>query len=241
MKKLKKINDHALIRCVLILFVLNVIVMATSRLYAQVTIGSDLEPAKAALLEIKTKDGGDQGDVSSTGGGILFPRVEIEDLSRLNVFSGIADSEINSEEQQKRHKGLTVYNVGSNKQDGSINVEAGIYTWDGGKWQKAGIQKEVGFFYMPSIEIDLSTPPPAQGIDLYEKYEQQFTHPKAASTTDPIPVFGRSDLHYYITDYDEDIFDTVNVSADGKMTYTLQASLPAEVCCSFINIVFVVK
>lgn len=202
---------------------------------AQVTIGGNLTPEKAALLDLKTKDGGNQGDISSDQGGILFPRVKIEVLTELGVFANIANTELSSDEQKKRHKGLSVYNIGSN------SVEAGVYIWDGSRWQKAGIRKEINFFYMPSIKIDLNMTPPPTGIDLYDKYEKQFSNPKASSTVEPIPVLGRDDFHYYVTDYDEDIFDDVQVGPTGIMNYTLQSNLPTNVCCSYINIVFVVK
>lgn len=216
-------------------FLVNFLLFTNTNLYAQVTIGTDLYPEKAALLDLKTTDGGNEGGISSGSGGILFPRVKIETLDQLNVFSGISDTQINSDIQKKRHKGLTVYNIGSDA------VETGIYTWNGSKWQKAGTRKEINFFYMPSIEIDLNATPPAEGIDLYEKYEQQFSHPKAGSTTDPIPTLEREDLHYYVTDYDDNIFTDVDINSDGEMTYSLQNDLPDDVCCSHINIVFVVK
>lgn len=198
---------------------------------AQVTIGSDVVPEKAALLDLKTRTGG-AGDTSSDGGGLLMPRVSISDLSVLGIFSDI--SGLNDDEEKIKHKGLTVYNIGT------VNVEAGIYVWDGAKWQKAGLKKEINFFYMPSIQIDLSQNP--QPINLHTRYVNQFRQPKASSTGTGIPYYvNASDLDYYITDYDETIFASVTVDATGEMVYTLQNPLPADVCCSFINIVFVVK
>ncbi|NDW18038.1 hypothetical protein D0T53_03790 [Dysgonomonas sp. 216] len=198
---------------------------------AQVTIGSETVPEKAALLDIKTRSGG-AGLTSSDGGGLLMPRVSISDLSVLGIFSDITGLDNNDE--KLKHRGLTVYNIGT------TNVEAGIYVWDGAKWQKAGQKREIKFFYMPSIQIDLSQNP--QPIDLHARYVDQFQHPKASSTGSVIPYYvNASDLDYYITDYDEDIFASVTVDATGEMVYTLQNPLPADVCCSFINIVFVVK
>lgn len=219
------------------LFVIGIFLFANIELSAQVTIGSDIEPEKAALLDIKTIDGGSNGDISSSTGGILFPRVEIESLTKLNVFSGIPDSQLSSEEQKERHKGLSVFNIGT------ANVEAGIYTWNGTKWEKSGTKKEINFFYMPSIPIDLSvkTPPP---IELYEEYRKQFLTPKAASTGAPanVPYYlSANDLYYYVTGYDEDIFESVSITNTGRMTYTLKDDLPASVCCSYINILFVIK
>ena len=202
--------------------------------FAQVTIGSEELPEKAALLDIKTKVD-NTGSVSSDNGGLLLPRVEISDATTLDVFSDITG--IDTDEQKLRHKGLTVYNIGT------TNMEEGVYVWNGTKWQKAGVKKEINFFYMPSIQIDLSqaTPDP---INLYEKYRDQFLAPKAASPGAPVPIpyySAPQDLYYYVTDYDADIIASVNISATGVMTYTLQDPLPGDVCCSYINIIFVVK
>jgi len=206
-----------------ILFSLNV--------FSQITVGSDVTPEKAALLDIKTRTG-TAGDTSSDGGGLLMPRVTISDASDLGIFSEITG--LNDATEKLKHRGLTVYNIGT------TSVEAGIYVWDGDKWQKAGVKKEIKFFYMPSIQIDLS-----QGdgsINLFNRYAAQFQNPKASSTGMPIPHYlNASDLDYYVTDYDTEVFDNVTVDATGKMEYELSDQLPADVCCSFINIVFVVK
>jgi len=200
-------------------------------LKAQVTVGSGAIPEKAALLDIKTITGSN-GQISSDAGGLLLPRVTISDVSVLGVFANV--SGIDTPQEKLMHKGLTVYNIGS------INVEPGIYVWDSVKWQKAGVKKEVNFFYMPSIQIDLSQT--SQTINLYTRYKAQFENPKASSTGTLIPFYPNStDLDYYITDYDLEVFDTVTVDTNGNMNYTLKSPLPADVCCSHINIVFVVR
>lgn len=199
--------------------------------FAQVTIGSGIVPEKAALLDLKTKNGG-SGQNSSDGGGLLMPRVSISDLLTLGIFTEIAG--LDTEEEKLKHKGLSVYNIGT------TSVEAGIYVWDGVKWEKAGLRKEVNFFYMPSIQIDLSQNP--LPINLHTRYVQQFSNPKASSTNKPIPYYLEAeDLDYYITDYDEDIFQSVTVDETGEMIYILKDPLPSDVCCSYINIVFVTK
>lgn len=213
------------------LSLITLLVFVVTAASAQVTIGSNVTPEKAALLDMKTRSGG-AGDTSSDGGGLLMPRVSITDLSILGIFSDITG--LDDAAEKLKHRGLTVYNIGT------TDVEAGIYVWDGTKWQKAGLKKEIRFFYMPSIKIDLSQTP--QPINLHDRYVQQFQQPKASSTGTGIPYYlNASDLDYYITDYDEDIFASVTVDATGKMEYTLENPLPADVCCSFINIVFVVK
>ncbi|MCC8146235.1 MAG: hypothetical protein LIO93_07325, partial [Bacteroidales bacterium] len=202
-------------------------------LFSQVTIGTDINPEKAALLDLKTKNGS-LGEPSSDNGGLLLPRVEITNLTDLGIFTNVTG--LDTQEEKLKHKGLTVYNIGN------ADIEEGIYAWDGSKWQKAGLKKEINFFYMPSIKIPINTPP--QPIELFTEYQTQFLTPKVASEGAPatIPYFlNAEDLYYYVTDYDENVFESITISNTGRMTYTLKDPLPSDACCSFINIVFVIK
>jgi len=208
--------------------------------FAQVTIGSEIAPEKVALLDIKTKNGG-AGLISSEGGGILFPRVDIVDslkLTKLNVFND-AITGIDTETEGLKHRGLTVYNIGSGQ------VRPGIYTWDGQRWRNSAYRKELNFFYMPSIEIPLTN---IQPIDLHAEYVKQFSKPFAKSVNAPasLAYYQPKELYYYVIgvgsdNTNPDIFDTITISEEGKMTYTVKSNLPDDVCCSYINIVFVVK
>lgn len=227
---------------ILFLFLLTFTFFTTAT-FAQVTIGSGATPEKAALLDVKTLKFEDQSKlVSSDKGGILLPRVEIYDVTVLGVFNGMVG--LDAIDQKSRHTGLVVYNVGTttNSPEGTkVLVEEGIYVWDGEMWRKAGINKPQNFFYMPSIEIDLSTP---NSIDLYARYEKQFSapalssHPAIAPT---IPYYAREELYYYVTEYGEDLFDSITLSQQGVLDYIPKSSLPDDICCSYINIVFVVR
>jgi len=208
--------------------------------FAQVTIGSDKVPEKAALLDIKTKDGG-AGEISTEGGGILFPRVLIPDstkLTTLNLF-GLSDAEVENSTQHLRHRGLTVYNIGNTK------VRPGIYTWDGQRWRNSAYRKELNFFYMPSIEIPLTN---IQPINLHQAYIDQFGNPKSKSQSAPntIPRYENQELYYYVTGVSKDtnnsdIIYNIQISDTGIMTYQASTDLPADLCCGYVNIVFVVK
>jgi len=207
-------------------------------LRAQVTIGSDLPPEKAAILDVKTMIGG-EGGVSSQAGGILLPRIEIDTVTNLSVFPGL--SGIDNDEQKKKHKGLVVYNINT---DHEQNVEEGIYVWSGVRWEKSTFRERINFFYMPSIMIPTNTAGTQTPIDLYAKYKEQFGTPLVKSTGAPaaIPFYlNRSELYYYITDFDKTVFDEANISinADGILNYkVLNESVDGS---SYINIVFVVK
>lgn len=96
---------------------------------AQVTIGTDKEPSKAALLDIKDQNSASAGGVTSTTGGLLLPRVNLVNVGDLEPFitgGGTADEKAN-------HKGLVVYNLTNN-----ASFKPGLYTWDGTGWILAG-------------------------------------------------------------------------------------------------------
>lgn len=218
-------------------------ILTLIRLQAQVTIGTDNPPEKAALLDVKTKSGGANGDTTSEGGGILLPRIKITNIESLNQFSGITG--LDTDEQKERHKGLMVYNIEENL---AQNIEKGIYVWNGKFWEKAAFRNRVNFFYMPSIPI-IATTLGTKTVNLYDQYFSQFRNPKVVSSNAPasIPVFvSRRDLYYYITDYDTSVFEAddgsgtiFSINEDGLLTYTVKA-LPTD-GTSYINIVFVVK
>jgi len=204
----------------------------------QVTVGSNLPPEKAAILDIKSENGG-AGEASSTHGGLLLPRVEIDTITNISIFPGI--SGMNNVEQKKRHTGLMVYNI---KRDLDHNIEEGIYVWNGEKWEKSTYRSRVNFFYMPSIVVPTNVTGQEFEIDLYDEYQKQFKTPKIhnPSAPDTIPFFLKpKELYYYITDYDPTVFKTssMSITDDGKFKYEVENA--ATTGSSFINIVFVIK
>ena len=122
------------------------------------------------------------------------------------------------------------------------------------------------FFYMPAVIFDTSVSGTATR-DLYQEYVNQFTGGSATSNmpvsypishgpagTTPIQygggivgsagapadiaVFESNELYYYVTYYDEEVFENLSISADGKLTYTVKGgAIPS----SYMNIVFVIK
>ncbi|MFS4467585.1 hypothetical protein, partial [Maribacter sp. 2210JD10-5] len=112
--------------------------------------------------------------------------------------------------------------------------------------------KAARIFYPPSIAIDVSaysgTNITGETKDLYQEYINQyaptappFTATFVASTNAPtaIPTYEKEELYYYVTFYDDTVFDNVSIDADGVMTYDIIGS-PADYN-SLINVVFVVK
>src|SRR5690606_9334134 len=96
------------------------------------------------------------------------------------------------------------------------------------------------FFYMPSIVFDVSTSGPSTK-DLHQLYVEQYGTPmvRSAGASGAIPTLAATDLEYYITYYDDNLFSNVTIDANGVLSYTINAS--AVTAGSFMNIVFVVK
>jgi hypothetical protein len=196
---------------------------------AQVTIGSGEEPHKDALLDIKQKKDG------SSQKGMLLPRVSLKATD---------DTSPMSETDLSLLKGMTVYNLATTG-TGRTAVTSGVYYHDGWEWVKMGQQAKSGeWFYMPAVELDASSTGPKTAVDLHDLYKKQFT--KASNPTfvknpaapDDIPSLQKNELHYYITHYDPDIFDTMTLDNDGVLSYSVknEAIMP-----TFVTIVFVAK
>lgn len=97
-----------------------------------------------------------------------------------------------------------------------------------------------GFFYMPTISVDASTVVTGQTIDLYDEYRKQFTAPmKNPSAPTNIPYFtSRTELYYYITNYDTNVLENVSINDNGVMTYDVKAESDFA---SFMTVVFVLR
>ena len=122
------------------------------------------------------------------------------------------------------------------------------------------------FFYMPAVIFDTSRSGTAMR-DLYQDYVNQFTGGSATSAAavsypishgpagttpllyhggivgstgapEDIAVFSNSELYYYITYYDENVFENLSITSEGKLYYTVRAGAESS---SYMNIVFVIK
>jgi hypothetical protein len=223
------------------MIVLLIVVLVSVKINAQVTIGSDKAPAKAAILEIKTQEPAsnitsvtDNGNVTSgvNGGGIGLPRVKLVDRETLEPFVLTDDAEWTSPASKikEHHAGLTVYNLTN---DPTKLLRQGTYIWNGTKWMMTGGKR---FFYMPSCNIEIT----ANGnytFDLYEEYERQFskdaTHQFVSSSSaletisalENGDLYAREELDYVITYYDSAVVTAPvmgSTTSDwGKMTFAV--------------------
>ncbi|MFS4417684.1 hypothetical protein ACKWCC_13320, partial [Maribacter sp. 2307ULW6-5] len=103
------------------------------------------------------------------------------------------------------------------------------------------VSKSARIFYPPSIAVDASTTGTGRTLNLYTEYTNQYATPAVASAGAPaaIPTYGATELYYYVTFFDTNVFANVSVDANGLMTYDVIAP-PADYN-SLINVVFVVK
>jgi hypothetical protein len=94
---------------------------------------------------------------------------------------------------------------------------------------------------MPSVSFDTSVTGTGLTKNLYSLYYGQFQSPAVKSTGAPVSVPyipAATDLYYYITEYDTNVFANVSINANGLMTYDV---IGGATDCSYINIVFVLK
>lgn len=104
-----------------------IFMLVTACLYSQVTIGSGTAPAKAAILDLKTKEGAlGAATTDENGGGLLLSRVNLVSITSLKPFA-IGDSD---NAGKLEHRGLVVYNLTND-----TNFAPGAYIWNGSQWE----------------------------------------------------------------------------------------------------------
>ena len=130
-------------------------------------------------------------------------------------------------------KGQVVYNTDSNC----------LEFWDGSRWRN--FCESTGWFYMPSVVFDVSTQGSGFTMDLYQEYKKQLNTAGGlvvGSTSAPGKALDTvpeaADLYYYVTAYDDTVFDGITISDSGVMTYDI---IGVATDATFINIVFVEK
>jgi len=184
---------------------------------AQVTIGANTQPNNDAVLDL----------VSNGNKGLLLPRVALTATNNPSPLS-------------QHVAGMTVYNTATISVGNGYDVSKGFYYNDGTKWVALPLGY-TNWFYMPSVSFDTSVNGTGFIKDLYGLYHGQFSTPgiKSVGAPSTIPFMPeRTDLYYYITDYDTSVFSNISINADGVMTYDIVGSVSG---CSYINIVFVLK
>jgi len=239
--------------------------------YAQVTIGSSDEPARAALLEIKTKNADaptsatDPKNVTTDVGGLALPRVWLKDRTTLEPFVSTTDTDwanATTTKIKEKHVGLTVYNLNNSSTtspagtDLKLLFNQGVYVWDGAQWSQVG-DSRVGerYFHMPAFNLPLKkvtqTGDTKPTYDLYGEYKKQFTKDsgnplfKSSIAMDRVPSPGYDRLYTEKElDYVVTYYDNTVLNITGIDTNGLMTYEVKDVDPgpnAFINIVFVIK
>jgi len=200
-----------------ILFLLVFVSVFAINAKSQVTIGSQDAPAAGAVLELK-----------SNKLGFLPPRVALSQPSLPNPLPAHVE-------------GMVVYNT--NRTD---SLQVGFYYNSGSRW--IHLSEDPYFtqdwFYMPSIVFDTSTPG-AKTIDLYQEFKKQLNNSGGSlkkSDSAPAQVLSTipaaTDLYYYVTAYDSNVFRINKIDDSGKMSYEI---IGEATDATFLNIVLVAK
>jgi len=190
---------------------------------AQVLIGGTDEPIDGAILELRSADRG-----------FMPPRVALTGIkisAPLSVHTA----------------GMVVFNTTENDE---LFLHEGLYLNDGEKWLRLSTTnfRSENWFYMPPIVIDTSTEPSRhKEVDLYAEYKDQKNISGGTtihSDSAPDKVFSivpeATDFWYYVTAYDDSVFENIEISATGIMTYSIvEGAMVTDE--TFINIVFVEK
>jgi len=155
---------------------------------AQVTVGMDNPPAKAALLEIKSEESvpsavNHNSNITSKKGGLGLPRVMLQNKKTLQPFlpAGTGtEFDSNTGKIKEKHAGLMVYNIyvsPKTETDSDKKFKQGVYVWDGAKWTLVGEGSGEKYFYIPSfnIKLDPAKVGSTDKVDLYAEYVKQFT------------------------------------------------------------------
>ena len=119
--KTKKINIHST-RVVLFSLLLAGFALSAR---AQVTIGTQLQPLKGAILDLKESDAPD-GSQNSTSG-VMMARVYLNDINSLSPI--LTGSDATNPSLMPQYTGLIVYNVNT-----TSPLTKGLYSWDGTQW-----------------------------------------------------------------------------------------------------------
>lgn len=112
---------------------------------AQITVGSEVSPAKGSLLDLKENDGTNENSKK----GMLFPRVALEDAVKLDPC---IKSDVVQDADKKTHIGLTVYNI---TDDLTVGLCPGLHVWDGDKWVRVPepCKADKSLLYSPNCYI----------------------------------------------------------------------------------------
>lgn len=180
--------------------------------------------------------------------GVIIPNVE---KTGINVLEKGSDKDYFEEST------LVYFKGDSSRKDEDVNStieevsKKGFYYYDGKDWVRVMQKAQI---YLPSIV--LKTTAGSYTIDLYDVYLAQFRGGVSAATNTGtstssattsfaksssnaiLRVFEKTDLDYFITYFDSNVFSNVRVNANGVLTYDVTSAGENAVSeDTFMNIV----
>lgn len=215
-------------------------------------LGSVLAYAQQGRVRINTTQPNATMQVVAASGetkpGVIIPNVE---KTGVNVLEKGADKDYFEEST------LVYFKGDSGRKDENVNStieevsKKGFYYYDGKDWVRVMQKAQI---YLPSIV--LKTTAGSYTIDLYDVYLAQFRGGVSAATNTGtstssattsfaksssnaiLRVFEKTDLDYFITYFDSNVFSNVSVNANGVLTYNVTSSGENAVSeDTFMNIV----
>lgn len=216
---------------------------------AQVTIGSGIPPEKGALLDLKEQIA-NSDDVTASKG-LLLPRVKLE--ARRSLAPIISDIEPDITDLKRSHIGLMVYNLGTTSflvEDPLEILKPGIYTWDGDQWTMYidnTHSYDAKYFYMPSFNLPISSIDNGKTFNLYDEYAKQFQkqgNTMWLSSNDNLnqvsKIYAAEELDYVVAGMlNNEVVKLNSISAQGELNYdVLKTEADPEF---YINIILIVK
>lgn len=186
---------------------------------------------------------------AETNPGIIIPNIE---KTGVNVLEKGADKTYFTESTLVYFKGDDSSRKDENKNSTIEEVtKKGFYYYDGKDWVRVMQKAQI---YLPSIV--LKTAAGSYTIDLYNVYLAQFRGGASATTNTGtstnsattsfaksssnaiLRVFEKTDLDYFITYFDSNVFSNVSVDANGVLTYDVTSAGENAVSeDTFMNIV----
>ncbi|NGM60290.1 hypothetical protein G5B30_00035 [Sphingobacterium sp. SGG-5] len=230
------------------------LIITNSSVHGQIGHGTS-DPSKAAVVEML-----------SPSKGLLIPRVALTGLNSFSPIQGeLPTNEAKVNSLLVYNTATTTMGTNEDVTPGYYYWTSGTILTSG-RWNRLLTDNDAfkaalpRFFYMPSIIIPTEVAHiPSEfnsamsfdngtkigTIDLHAIYSAQFNGISGSSIkspgagTDTLPVIPANELDYYITWYDNTLFDNVQVTNAGILTYHVSATTADE--GSFMNIVFKVR
>ena len=204
-------------------------------------------------LDRTSQENSQYGDSVKLGGNLVESTSIVNNGFELTIETGGTNTAIS---------GLPIVDENEYNENNGVGSDKMVVADDRGilRLLKASMPK---FFYMPSILLPTAVDqiPDAMSdyirfdinqiseteferyftVDLHGIYSSQFGNARSNNDrTTVLPILPPNELDYYITFFDDSVFEIIEISNDGKLKYSIKDNADIFIG-SFMNIVFAVK